>query len=111
MKTLETLLTALNETKKERDELKLWLEQKEIVEYYEWKEENPKDRTAMDKVVAQLKMNDDNWLLKEKEYLEIKSRYDYLNSIYQTFLCLSSRSDIGLKKILNLVDNLLVERK
>jgi hypothetical protein len=55
MKTLETLLTALNETKKERDELKLWLEQKEIVEYYEWKEENPKDRTAMDKVIAVLK--------------------------------------------------------
>jgi len=85
MKKLIELTNGLNETKSEMLELKSWLDQKEVVEYYNWKskDENKKDRTAMDKVVAQLKMNDESWLVKEQEYLQAKIEYDRLNKIFE----------------------------
>ena len=82
MNVLVLLHRKLEEAREKMTELKLWLNQKEVVEYYRWKEENPKDRTAMEKVVAQLKMVDDEWLLKEKEYVEVKNEYDRLKAIY-----------------------------
>ena len=110
MKTIETLLTKLNETKKERDELKLWLDQKEIVEYYSYLKEHPEDkRVAFDKIVARLKMEDEEWLLKEQQYTKTKNDYDYLNTLYQTFLSLSSRTDVDIESITDMIDNLLME--
>lgn len=81
MEVLVLLHRKLEDARAEMAELKLWLNQKEVVEYYKWKEENPKDRTAMDKVVAQLKLNDDNWLLKEEEFIKAKNEYDRLKVI------------------------------
>ena len=85
MKKLIELTNKLNETEAKMLELKSWLDQKEVVEYYNWKskDENKKDRTAMDKVVAQLKMNDESWLVKEQEYLQAKIEYDRLNKIFE----------------------------
>lgn len=50
-------------------DLKIWLTDKEQCEYAQWKEENPKDRTAMDKVLASLKSKEENneWAIKEDE--------------------------------------------
>ena len=75
------LIQKLEQARENMGELKLWLAQKETVEYYKWKEENPKDRTAMDKIVTQLKMNNENWLLKEQEYLKAKNNYDVLKDV------------------------------
>ena len=57
-------------------ELKLWLAQKEVISYNNWKTlpENEKSRDAMDKVVAKLKLEDDNWLEKEVELRELEPR-------------------------------------
>lgn len=57
-------------------ELKLWLSQKEVISYNNWKAlpENEKSRDAMDKVVAKLKLEDDNWLEKEVELRELEPR-------------------------------------
>jgi len=82
MKVLVLLNRKLEDARIEMANLKLWLNQKEVVEYYKWKEENPKDRTAMDKVVAQLKMVDENWLEKEQEYIDAKNEYDRLKNIF-----------------------------
>ena len=53
--------------RKQVAELKIWLADKEILEYNAWKKSNEKDRTAMDKVVAVLKADDDEWVQKEDE--------------------------------------------
>jgi len=82
MEKLVEVINLLQEAREKMAELKLWLNQKEVVEYFNWKQENPKDRTAMDKVIAQLKMNDENWLLKEQEYYKWKNRYEYVKNIY-----------------------------
>jgi len=76
------LIEALNEARQNMTGLKLWLSQKEVVEYFNWKQENEKDRTAMDKVIAQLKMQDEEWLLKESEYYQWKNRYEYVKNVY-----------------------------
>jgi hypothetical protein len=63
------------EIKKEVADLELWLADKEITEYNSWKklEGNEKSRTAMDKVVAELKKDDEEWNEKEEQlrYLKI----------------------------------------
>lgn len=62
------MLQYYTELLKKVSELKLWLAQKEVIEYSNWKNNNATDRTAMDKVVANLKLADDKWLGKEQEY-------------------------------------------
>ena len=48
---------------------KLWLSQKEGIEYSNWKSVYTSDRTAYDKVVAQLKLEDEEWLQKEEDLI------------------------------------------
>ena len=91
MKTLTELLKKLNELNQQKEQLKLWLVQKEVVEYYNWKAQNEKDRTAMDKVVAQLKLDDETWLEKEDEYSKIKVEYENLKRVYDIVQNLISR--------------------
>ena len=57
----------------QRDYLKLKLEQKELVEYTNWraKDENVNSREAMDKVVARLKLESDTWLNEEADLIDI----------------------------------------
>ena len=70
----------------QRDYLKLKLEQKELVEYSNWraKDENINNREAMDKVVARLKLESDSWLNEEADLIEIKNKATLVGNIYDT---------------------------
>lgn len=71
-----------------RDSLKLKLEQKELIKYNNWKAqpENTSSREAMEKVVAKLKLEDENWILEEKELIELKNMATLVNNIYEVLL-------------------------
>lgn len=60
------------EIEEEVMELKLWLTQKEDLEYSNWKASplNEKDKSAKDKILAQLKQDDEDWIRKESELSE-----------------------------------------
>jgi uncharacterized protein YdaL len=70
----------------QRDYLKLKLEQKELVEYTNWraKDENASSREAMEKVVARLKLENDSWLNEEADLIELKNKATLVGNIYDT---------------------------
>ena len=72
----------------QRDYLKLKLEQKELVEYTNWraKEENTSSREAMDKVVARLKLESESWMLEEADLIEIKNKATLVGNIFDTLM-------------------------
>ena len=72
----------------QKDYLKLKLEQKELVEYSNWraKDENASSREAMDKVVAKLKLENDTWLLEEADLIELKNKTTLVGNIYETLM-------------------------
>ena len=72
----------------QKDYLKLKLEQKELVEFVCWraKEENIGSREAMEKVVAKLKLEDDNWLNEEANLIELKNKATLVGNIYDTLI-------------------------
>ena len=72
----------------QRDYLKLKLEQKELVEYTNWraKEENASSREAMDKTIAKLKLENDTWLNEEADLIELKNKATLVGNIYDTLI-------------------------
>ena len=72
----------------QRDYLKLKLEQKELVEYSNWraKDENINNREAMDKVVAKLKLENDTWLNEEADLIELKNKATLVVNIYDVLI-------------------------
>ena len=99
---LINLKTSLEE---EVAQAKLWLSQKEVVEYTTWKNNplNEKDRSAMDKVVSALKLEDEMWLQKEQDIISqelalkmINMRYDILKATLQAMSNSSSGVNLEL---------------
>jgi len=107
MTNLKELLKLHKETNEKMTELKRWLSQKEVVEYYNWKNENPKDRTAMEKVIAQLKLEDDDWLQKEIEYDNVKTKYNFYNHLLNIVESMLPRDDISLQEIDKFIEEAL----
>ena len=72
----------------QKDYLKLKLEQKELVEYSNWraKDENINNREAMDKVVARLKLESDTWLNLEADLIELKNKATLVGNIYDVLI-------------------------
>ena len=72
----------------QRDYIKLKLEQKELVEFNNWKskEENSSSREAMEKVVAKLKLNNDTWLNEEVDLIELKNKATLVGNIYDVLV-------------------------
>ena len=72
----------------QRDYLKLKLEQKELVEYTNWraKDENINSREAMEKVVARLKLENDTWLNEEADLIELKNKATLVGNIYDVLI-------------------------
>ena len=72
----------------QRDYLKLKLEQKELVEYSNWraKDENINNREAMDKVVARLKLENDTWLNEEADLIELKNKATLVGNVYEVLI-------------------------
>ena len=92
----------------ELKDAKLWINQKEVVEYNTFKEANPSSREAMDKVVARLKMEDETWLereadliTKEVTYKKVALIIEVLNS---TLNAMSRHEDISKKYFEELQD-------
>ena len=98
------LLNLKTKLEEEVAQTKLWLSQKEVVEYTNWKNNpiNERDRSAMDKVVSALKLEDAMWMQKEQNLISqevalkmINIRYDILKATLQTMS--NSNSGIDLK--------------
>ena len=72
----------------QRDYLKLKLEQKELVEYTNWraKDENASSRESMEKVIAKLKLENDSWLNEEADLIEIKNKATLVGNIYDVLV-------------------------
>ena len=72
----------------QRDYLKLKLEQKELVEFNNWKskEENASSREAMEKVIAKLKLESDSWLNEEVDLIEFKNKATLVGNIYEVLV-------------------------
>ena len=72
----------------QRDYLKLKLEQKELVEYTNWraKEENSASREAMEKTIARLKLENDTWLNQEADLIELKNKATLVGNIYDVLV-------------------------
>ena len=87
------------ELETELKDAKLWLAQKEVLEYSVYKEANPSSREAMDKVVAKLKMEDEIWLEKESELISKEVTYKKVALIIEvlnnTLNAMSRHSDIS----------------
>ena len=85
MKEIIAIKYSLNTQK---DYLKLKLEQKELVEYTNWraKDENVNSREAMEKVVAKLKLENDTWLLEEADLIELKNKATLVGNVYEVLV-------------------------
>ena len=72
----------------QRDYLKLKLEQKELVEYSNWraKDENIGSRESMEKTVARLKLESDSWLNEEVDLIELKNKATLAGNIYDVLV-------------------------
>ena len=72
----------------QKDYLKLKLEQKELVEYSNWraKDENIGSRESMEKTVARLKLENDTWLCEEADLIELKNKATLVGNIYDTLI-------------------------
>ena len=72
----------------QRDYLKLKLEQKELVEFNNWKakDENSASREAMEKTIARLKLENDTWLNQEADLIELKNKATLVGNIYDTLI-------------------------
>lgn len=90
----------------QRDYLKLKLEQKELVEFNNWKskEENASSREAMDKTIARLKLEDESWMLEEADLIELKNKATLVGNIYDVLVGYINQ---GLSK--EIVDNISEE--
>ena len=87
------------ELETELKDAKLWINQKEVVEYNTFKEANPSSREAMDKVVARLKMEDETWLEREADLITKEVTYKKVALIIEvlnnTLNAMSRHSDIS----------------
>ena len=90
----------------QKDYLKLKLEQKELVEYTNWraKEENVSSRESMEKVIARLKLENDTWLNEEADLIELKNKATLVGNIYDVLVGYINQ---GLSK--EVVDNMAEE--
>ena len=90
----------------QRDYLKLKLEQKELVEYTNWKAKdgNANSREAMDKTIARLKLEDESWMLEEADLIELKNKATLVGNIYEVLIGYINQ---GLSK--EVVDNMAEE--
>ena len=65
---------------------KLWLANKEVFEYTTWKSNplNEKDRSAMDKVVSAIKIEDEVWMQREQDLISQEMALKMINIRYET---------------------------
>ena len=85
MKNFKSILKIKLNLNTKKDLLKLALDQKEIIQYNAYKETElgSKDRSSLEKVVARLKLEDENWLEQEEELVILKNKASVVNNIVE----------------------------
>lgn len=87
-------------------ELKLLLKQKESVKYAAFKAENLQDRSAKEKVIDSLKLEDDEWMLQEENLLvkegHLKTISLIVETLQNTLSAMHSHPEIGMDYFLEL---------
>ena len=96
---LSGLIKRINQAKEEYLQLKSKLTLKELESYQRWKRDNPKDRSAMDKVIANLKLQDEEWLQDEKMLLELEIECFQLKNIYDVVKVLLMKPDVSVEDV------------
>ena len=87
--TLKELIKNIETKKRTLTQLKASLAKRELIAYNDWKVLNPKDRTAMEKVIANIKIDDENWVKEEEAFEKLKVDVEilgYKKSIAQEML-------------------------
>ena len=79
---MKRLINEMSDVRVKKDQVKFELAKLENKKYAEWKVENPTARTAMDKVLAELKSTDEKWQNKELYYVDLSNQLSYLTNIY-----------------------------
>jgi hypothetical protein len=81
------------------------------VEYFNYKKtpEGAKDRSAKDKIIDQLKMDDDNWLMEEVELVNIQTELSSIKMIMEVLLTTLNRQDLPFENFVEYQDNLLTD--
>ena len=80
------VIRELGECQEKVKNLKLWLNQKEVITYASHKKENPTDKSAIEKVLSAYKLEDDVWLEKEVELVDLELRLKTITMIYDILL-------------------------
>lgn len=65
---------------------KLWLNQKEVITYASHKKDNPTDKSSLEKIISLYKLEDEMWLNKEVELLDLELRLKTISMIYDILL-------------------------
>jgi hypothetical protein len=86
MKQLAELTKSLSENKFKYLNLKLEIDEMETKAYLKWKEENPKDRTAKEKIVDMLRTQDVLWESKSITCEKVRALYEKDKIIYNVIL-------------------------
>ena len=65
-------------------ELKMWIADKETVEYKNYIDNGGNARSAKDKVLSELKFESEDWMAKEVELEELKKTYTTMSFVLET---------------------------
>lgn len=76
-------------------ELRIYLQQKEVVEYKNYIDNGGNARTARDKVIGELKLDSEDWLEKEVELEEIKKTHATMSFCLETLQKMISTVSAG----------------
>lgn len=83
------------------NELKLWLSQKEAVEYSAYLKNGGNERTAKDKVIGELKINDEGWMEKEETLKALERRFSSVSFCLETLQKTISSVSAGVLSVEN----------
>ena len=80
-------------------ELKMWIADKETVEYKNYIDNGGNARSAKDKVLSELKFESEDWMAKEVELEELKKTYTTMSFVLETLQKMISTVSAGFMSI------------
>lgn len=80
-------------------ELKMWIADKETVEYKNYIDNGGNARSAKDKVLSELKFESEDWMAKEVELEELKKTYTTMSFVLETLQKMISTVSVGFMSV------------
>jgi hypothetical protein len=80
-------------------ELKMWIADKETVEYKNYIDNGGNARSAKDKVLSELKFESEDWMAKEVELEELKKTYTTMSFVLETLQKMISTVSAGFMSV------------